>query len=155
MQINPRMSQSEYVITVQSITGLIHDQGSAPGCLPYKIVVQVSLPVKEFNRLCPINGPARSTLCGRQPARRDLGSLVVLVNNMVYGFNKNIPAYSPSIDSQGSKRAKNGIKTIEFVYFLSKSQWQQAEALGFEHFKFEGHDPIVKGYQFIPLYKAA
>lgn len=115
--------------TIKSITGQIHDQGF--GGYPYKIVVRVEIPVAEFNKLCPVMGKARTSMYGpRQAAPRDLGNLVLDVNNAVYKLNKNIPAYNPSIDSNGSSRAKNGVKTMEFVYFFSNHD--QAEKLGYE-----------------------
>jgi len=82
--------------TIKSITGLVHDTGY--GGYPYKVVVMVQVDAKEVAKL-----------------KGDLGSLVVSVNNAVYALNKNIPAHNPSIDSQGSRRAKNGVKTMEFV----------------------------------------
>lgn len=129
------------MITVNSIIGQIHDTGF--GGYPYKVVVSVSLPVSEFNKLCPVVSPARSTICGRKPAGRALGSLVVEVNNLVYGMNSNIPAHNPSIDSQGSRRASDGIKTMEFVYFFRDHE--QAIRLGFEVMR-------LKSGEFYPKY---
>ena len=98
---------------IKSITGSIHDTGF--GGYPYKVTVMVELPMTDFKKLCPKN---------------DLGHLVLDVNNTVYAINNNIPAYNPSIDSQGSRRAKNGVKTLEFVYFLKDHQ--KAIKLGFK-----------------------
>lgn len=138
---------------IKSIVGSIHDSGAAPGCLPYKITVMVEIDVKEFNKLCPKVGKSENTMFGRRPARRNLGNLVLDVNNTVYRFNNNILAHYPSIDSNGDKRAKNGVKTLEFCYFMGKQDWQRAEALGFEYFKFKGQEPMVKNFQRIDLLK--
>lgn len=118
---------------IKSIAACTHD--SSYGGVPFKVVVQVEIDVKEFNKLCPVVGKSRNTLCGRVAAPRDLGNLVMQVNDAVYSINSNIPAYNPSIDSSGHKRAVNGVKTLEFVYFLKDEE--RARALGFEYHK--GH----------------
>lgn len=123
--------QPEYPFVIDSIIASIHD--TSFGGYPFKVTVRISIDVKEFNRLCPITSKSQSSMFGRRPARRDLGSLVVLVNNAVYDVNSNIPAHNPSIDSRGGSRARNGIKTMEFVYFFRDVE--RARALGFEFHK--------------------
>lgn len=117
------------MIKIKSLIASVHD--TSYGGYPYKVIAIIELPVKDFNKLCPKIGPSRQTLLGRRPALRDLGNLVTLVNNAVYIWNKDIPAYNPSIDSNGDKRTKEGIKTLEFVYFFNDVN--KAKALGFEH----------------------
>lgn len=116
------------MFSIESITGSVHD--TSYGGYPYKITVTIKLSVKEFNRLCPTIGKSRQSITGRVKVPRDLGNLVLNVNNALYKLNPNIPAYNPSIDSQGSSRAKGGYKTMEFVYFLN--DWNRAERLGFK-----------------------
>lgn len=122
-------------IALKSIVATMHDTGSAPGCLPYKIIVIVQLPITAFNKLCPVSGRSQPR---KSRKTRDLGNLVLTVNNMLYAFNKYIPAYNPLIDSDGHTKAKSGIKTLKFEYFMGKQDWQRAEALGYEHFKLNG-----------------
>lgn len=121
---------------------IVQDHDSSYGGYPAKVVVKVQLPVKEFNKLCPKRVFGYS---------RDLGNLVLNVNNAVYAINKNIPAYYPSIDSNGSKRAVKGIKTFEFVYFVKSAN--QAELLGLDCFKFANGTISVKYGQYKVLYK--
>jgi hypothetical protein len=121
---------------IKSIIGRMHDTGAAPGCLPYKIVVMVELPMTEFKKLCP---------------KDDLSNLVYRVNSEVYEFNNAIPAYHPSIDSQGSRRAKNGIKTLEFVYFMDKSMHERAQSLGFKVTKLRNGDFYPNYYQCVKI----
>ncbi len=83
------------------------------GGYPFKVVVEVSLDAKVFNKL-----------------KGDLGSLVLTVNNMIYKLNPNIRSYSPSIDSRGSSRAKAGVKTLTFEYF--DKDLSRAKALGMD-----------------------
>lgn len=125
---------------VKSITGRIHDTGY--GGYPYKITVMIEVPVAEFNTLCPIVGKASHGICGYRAPRRDLGNLVVQVNNALCAFNRDIPAWNPSIDSNGSKRSKNGIKTLEFVYFFQDHT--VAQKLGFEVMKLKNGDHYPK-----------
>lgn len=134
----------EQKFTIKSIRASVHDSGSAPGCLPYKITAVIEIPVKEFNKLCPLRDGSRY-----------LGHLAVQVNNAVYDFNSNIPASRPSIDPQGHRRAKNGIKTMEFNYFGSRADYERMKALGFEHYEFKNQEPMVKYGQFIDLMKGA
>lgn len=135
------------MFTVKSITGKIHDLGY--GGYPYKVVVMVEISVKDYNKMCPIWAPAKSTIFGRQPAKRDLSSLVIDVNNHVYRINKNIPAHNPSIDSLGGSRSKNGIKTMEFVYFFKDHE--RAEALGFDLLKLKNGDVLPRYGQYISI----
>jgi hypothetical protein len=130
-----------------SVIASIHDTGF--GGYPFKVTVTIELPVLEFNKLCPVTGKSRQTMFGqRKPASRDLGNLVLDVNNAVYAFNPDIPAYSPSIDSKGSKKSLNGIKTMEFVYFFKDTA--KARNLGFEfHAGINSEHP--KAYQSIKL----
>lgn len=73
----------------------------------------------------------------------NLGNLVVDVNNEVYRRSGNlVPAYNPSIDSQGSKRFKNGVKTMEFVYFFKDHSL--AETLGIELLKLKNGEVLPK-----------
>ncbi len=133
-------------LKIKSVVASIHDTGF--GGIPFKVTVMVDISVAEFNKACPVVGKSRSTICGRTPARRDLGSLVLSVNNAVYAFNPDIPAHNPSIDSRGSSRAKNGIKTMEFVYFFSDVE--TATNLGFEFHS--GVNSMVPKYgQYIKL----
>ncbi len=104
-------------VSITSITGCIHDTGY--GGYPYKVVVMIQLPATEYVKLRPIKGHGR-----------DLGSLVLTVNNALYALNPDIPAYNPSIDSKGHKRAVRGIKTMEFVYFFKDHRL--AQRLGFK-----------------------
>lgn len=134
------------MFTIKSITGLIHDTGY--GGYPYKVVVMIDIPVKEFNKLCPIANRTRDYF-GKSTARRDLGQLVINVNNTVYDLNQDIPAHNPSIDSQGHSRAKNGIKTMEFVYFLRDHT--QAEKLGFEVRRFKNGECMPVHFQQVNL----
>lgn len=134
-------------IAIKSVTGQVHNTGF--GGYPYKIVCRVEIPVVEFNKLCKVTSPARSTICGRRPASRDLGSLVIAVNNLLYAHNGLIPAHNPSIDSQGSKRAKNGIKTMEFVYFFNDHG--RAEALGFQLLKLKNGEVLPKYNQYVTI----
>lgn len=137
---------------IKSMSGQIHDNGAATGCLPYKIIVMVEMNVKVYNKMCPIVRRSRPDYFGKSKARRDLGTLVVNVNNAVYDLsNKLVPAHYPNIDYKGERKAKAGIKTLEFVYFMGKSDWQAAETLGFEHFKFKNGDVSVKCGQYINL----
>lgn len=123
---------------IKSIETKVHD--TSFGGYPYKTVVIVEIETKEFNKKCPITSPARSTICGRQPARRDLGNLVLEVNNAVYALNSSIPAYNPSIDSKGGQRSKDGIKTMEFVYFFKDAD--TAEKLGLEVRRFKNGETM-------------
>ena len=134
-------------LKIKSITGAIHD--TSYGGYPYKVIVMIEVSIKEFNKICPIVSPAKHTICGRQAARRDLGSLVINVNNAVYDINSAIPAHNPSIDSKGDKRAKNGIKTMEFVYFFKDHD--TAANLGYEQFKMKNGEVIPKQYQYVDL----
>jgi hypothetical protein len=135
---------------IKSITATIHDTGY--GGYPYKIIVLVEVPVTEFNKRCPVTVKAERTPYGNRPAKRDLGNLVLEVNNAVYALNRAIPAYNPSIDSRGSSRARNGLKTLEFVYFMNDHE--RAKLLGFQ-FHERMREPTPKQYQSIDLYKAA
>lgn len=134
------------MFTIKSVRATIHDTGY--GGYPYKVIVVVEVDAKAYAKL-PILRKAQTTICGRSEAVRDLGSLVLDVNNAVYAFNPDIPAHNPSIDSNGSKRAKNGIKTMEFVYFFRDHE--AAKNLGFDFHgeRIKGHDggPVVKNFQ--------
>lgn len=121
-------------VTIKSITGCIHDTGF--GGYPYKVIVMVQLPSKEHKTL-----------------KDDLGSLVLEVNNTVYGLNRNIPAHNPSIDSQGSKNAKNGIKIMEFVYFFQDHE--TALRLGFNTMKLKSGDYHPKYNDYVEILKGA
>lgn len=119
---------------IKSIKGSIHDLGY--GGYPYKVTVLVEVDVKDYNKLPVVRKASVSPYSRkRQEAVRDLGSLVLEVNNAVYALNNNIPAYNPSIDSNGSKRAVKGVKTLEFVYFFSDHA--RAAALGFKQHTFK------------------
>lgn len=135
---------------IKSIQATVHDTGY--GGYPYKVIVQVDVDAKAYAKL-PVLRKSKQTICGRQGAVRDLGSLVVSVNNAVYALNPNIPAYNPSIDSKGSKRSRAGVKSMEFVYFFRDHAC--AKALGFEFFgeRIVGWDggPQVKNFQRIEL----
>ncbi len=134
------------MFTIKSVRATLHDTGY--GGYPYKVIVTIQVDPKAYAKL-PVLRKAQNTICGRRDAVRDLGSLVLDVNNAVYDYNPDIPAHNPSIDSQGGSRAKNGIKTMEFVYFFRDHG--TAKNLGFEfhgeHIK--GHDggPVVKNFQ--------
>lgn len=132
---------------IKSIAVMNHD--SSFGGYPAKVKVSVQIETKAFNKLCPIINRTKSYF-GTSKSVRDLGNLVVDVNNAVYKFNANIPAHSPSIDSQGSKRAVNGVKTLEFVYFVKTAE--QAERLGFEVHNFKDGKSVKYG-QYINLLK--
>jgi len=133
------------MFTIKSINASIHD--TSYGGYPFKVTVQIEVDAKKYSKL-RVTRPAEHTLFGRKPARRDLSSLVVDVNNAVYQLNSNIPSYNPSIDSQGSKRARNGIKSMEFVYFFDDTE--TARKLGFEFHNNVSQDP--KYNQHIKLY---
>lgn len=92
------------------------------------VTVMVQIETKNFNKLCAIVRHKKS-LYNAKPVR-DLGNLVLDVGNRVYNMNSNIPAYYPSIDPQGSKRAVKGVKTLEFNYYVKSAE--QAEKLGLE-----------------------
>ncbi len=123
------------MFTIKSVRATIHDTGY--GGYPYKVIVTVAVDAKAYAKL-PVLRKAQNTICGRRDAVRDLGSLVVGVNNAVCEYNPDIPAHNPSIDSQGGSRAKNGIKTMEFVYFFRDHE--RAKNLGFEF-----HGERIKG----------
>lgn len=131
------------MFTIKSVRATIHDTGF--GGYPYKVVVTVAVDAKAYSKL-PVLRKAKNTICGHTPAARDLGSLVVAVNNAVYAFNPDIPAHNPSIDSKGGSRAKNGVKSMEFVYFFKDHE--TAKNLGFEFFseRIKNHDgePVPK-----------
>jgi hypothetical protein len=121
---------------IKSISAQIHDTGY--GGYPFKIVVQVAVDAKSYAKL------------PRHGSKRDLGPLVLSVNNALYAFNSNIPAHNPSIDSEGGTRARKGIKTMEFVYFFKDVG--AAKALGYELHK--GVNSMVPKYgQYINLMK--
>lgn len=124
---------------IKSITGQIHDTGF--GGYPFKVIAMVEVSSKYYNTLKKFKGSSK----------RDLGSLVLDINNAVYAINTNIPAHYPSIDSNGSRNAKNGIKTMEFVYFFKSSI--QAELLGFEIMKLKNGECIPKYGQYINIYR--
>lgn len=134
------------MFTIKSIFARVHDTGF--GGYPYKVIVTVDVDAKTFAKL-PVIRKAQQTICGRKDAVRDLGSLVLGVNNAVYKLNPNIPSHNPSIDSSGGSRARNGIKTMEFVYFFRDHS--RARALGFEFFgdkvKHSDGSPCVKSFQ--------
>lgn len=132
---------------IKSIVGRIHD--TSYGGYPYKIVVQIQIETKEFNKLCPVMRKSQTTMFGRNSAKRDLGNLVLDVNNALHSINNTIPAHNPSIDSQGHGRAKNGIKTMEFVYFFNDHV--KAEKLGFELMKFKNGEIVPKYYQTVQI----
>lgn len=134
---------------ITSITGKIHD--TSFGGYPYKIIVTVEIPVSEFNKLCPVIGKKSGGYLKREKSVRDLGNLVLDVNNAVYRVNTHIPAHNPSIDSQGSKRASKGIKTLEFVYFLNDHD--VAEKLGFNLFRLKTGEIVPKYSQYVNLYE--
>lgn len=98
-------------ITISGLSASIHD--TSFGGYPFKVTATIQVDSKQYNKL-----------------KGDLGSLVLTVNNVLYSLNSNIPAYNPSIDSEGSKRASKGIKTLEFVYFFKDTI--KAKNLGFE-----------------------
>lgn len=133
---------------IKDMYATIHD--TSYGGYPYKVIVMVELPVEEFNKLCPKIGKARPNPYGKSSgAPRDLGGLIIDVNNAVYALNSDIPAHNPSIDSKGSTRAKNGIKTLEFVYFFSDHN--KAERLGFEVFRHKNGEVLAKNFQCIDI----
>lgn len=146
-------------IKITSITGAIHDlscsalSNPGQGGYPYKIVVRVSLDAAEFKTLCPIVGKASRSICGYRAPSRDLGSLVRAVNFMLHRLNPLIPAYNPSIDSRGETRAKGGIKTLEFVYFLASHE--TAEKLGFELMHLRNGECLPKYGQYVELMREA
>jgi hypothetical protein len=133
---------------IKSITGSIHD--TSFGGYPYKITVMVEIPVKDFNKICPIVRRDRSYF-GSSKSVRDLGNLVLDVNNAVYRLNSEIPSYNPSIDSNGSRRAFKGLKTLEFVYFFKDHS--RAEKLGFEVFRNKIDDAWPKYGQYIKIFE--
>jgi hypothetical protein len=114
---------------ITSIVASVHHTGF--GGLPYKVTAIVQMPIAEFNKLCPVIGKPTRTYFGLSKTKRNLGNLVLAVNNAVYKAHSAIPAYNPSIDSQGARRAKNGVKTLEFVYFFDSRP--RAIDLGFQH----------------------
>ncbi len=71
----------------------------------------------------------------------DLGNLVLRVNNELYKTYK-VPAYNPSIDSTGAKRAKNGVKTLVFEYF--SNDMELAEHLGLDIMRLKNGETLVK-----------
>ena len=99
-----------------------HDRGY--GGYRYKVIVCIELDVAEYNKLPKIT---IKSFFGKK-TRRHLDNLVITVNNLVYNLNKHIPVYNPSIDSQGDKRSKNGVKSMQFEYFFNDHD--KAEALG-------------------------
>lgn len=132
-------------IQITSLVASVHD--TSFGGYPYKVTAIIEIPIKEFNKKCPITGLSRTGLTGRTPAKRDLGHLVLEVNNTLYKLNSAIPAYNPSIDSNGSKRASKGVKTLRFEYFFK--DLDKAVSLGFEHYNNSEH--AVKYGQYIDL----
>lgn len=117
---------------IKSITGTVHDTGF--GGFPYKVIVNIEIDSKDYNKL-KVTRKASSGMFGHVPAQRDLGPLVLDVNNTVYRLNENIPAHNPSIDSKGSKKAIKGVKSMEFVYFFSDHN--KAEKLGYKILKYK------------------
>lgn len=130
------------MIKLKSITTSLHD--SSYGGYAYKVTVMVNVNADYYKTL-KVTRKAQSTMFGHSPASRDLGPLVIDVNNLVYRFNNNIPAYNPSIDSTGTKKAKGGIKTMEFVYFFNDHD--KARALGIKFIR----DSIAQYGQYISL----
>lgn len=135
------------MFSIRSITATIHDTGF--GGYPFKVIVMVDIPTKDFNKLCSVVSKRPATIFRSSRAVRDLGNLVMEVNSVVYKMNSNISAYNPSIDSEGSKKAKNGIKTLEFVYF--SKNLDSAEKLGFEFHNFKNSEKSIKAFQTIEL----
>jgi len=82
-------------IKIQALVGRIHD--TSFGGYPYKVVATVEVSAQDFKRL-----------------KGDLGNLVLDVNNAVYALSPEVPSYNPMVDSK--RRAKGGVKTLEFVY---------------------------------------
>lgn len=96
--------------SIKRITAQEHDSSSSAGLSKFKVIVELEIiDLKAFKKL-----------------KGNLGDLVLSVSNEVYGLNKNIPAYYPTVDSK--KRAKDGIKPIEFIYYFGS--YARAEALG-------------------------
>jgi hypothetical protein len=142
-----KLNRKGDIMRIKSVTGQIHDLGY--GGYPYKIIVMVEVDVKEYSKL-PVLRKAESSLYGkRTEAVRDLGSLVLEVNNAVYKLNNNIPAYNPFIDSNGGKRAKGGVKTLEFVYFMTDHV--KAAALGFEQLVLKTGEVLPKSGQYVKI----
>ncbi len=100
---------------VNSLIIAVHDTGY--GGYPIKYVATVTLPIKDYTKL-----------------KGKLGNLVLDVNNALYK-TYGIPAYNPSIDSKGSRRAKDGIKTLVFEYF--SKDLLKAKELGMPMFEFK------------------
>jgi len=111
---------------IKSLVGRVHD--TSFGGYPFKIIATITITTKEFNKLPVLRREAASMFGGARVVRK-LGELVLAVNNKVYAVNNNIPAYYPSIDPEGSKRAVKGIKTMIFEYFIK--DLETAERLGF------------------------
>lgn len=112
---------------IKSLTAQVHD--TSYGGYPFKIVAVIEVDNKAFLKL-PILRRTPASMFGPAKTSRDLGSLVVAVNNAVYAVNRAIPAYNPSIDPRGEKRAKNGVKTMIFEYF--SQDYEAAKLLGFK-----------------------
>jgi len=111
---------------IKSLVGRVHD--TSFGGYPFKIIATVTITTKEFNKL-PVLRREAASMFGGAHVVRDLGKLVVAVNNKVYAVNNNIPTYNPSVDSKGGKRASRGVKTMVFEYFIQ--DFEIAERLGF------------------------
>lgn len=130
------------MLKIKSIYATIHDLGY--GGYPFKVIVNIELSIGKFNQLCPKIKTKKSKFT-KNCTSRNLSELVQKVNNMVYKYNCHIPAFNPSIDSKGSKRSKNGIKTLEFVYFFKNTN--NARNLGFKfHDKVNVNFPIYNQY---------
>ncbi len=111
---------------IKSLVGQVYD--TSFGGHPFKIIATITITTKQFNKLPVLRREAASMFGGARVVR-DLGALVMAVNNRVYAVNNNIPAYNPSIDPNGSKRASEGLKTMVFEYFFQ--DFEVAEKLGF------------------------
>lgn len=109
---------------IKSITLQEHDRGY--GGYPFKVVVRIDIiDAKAFKKL-----------------KGNLGSLVLDVNNAVYGINKLIPSHCPSIDNLGGKNFKNGVKPMVWEYFIRDAH--VAKALGFPGFTTKAGEFIGK-----------
>lgn len=118
------------MFTIKSVVGCIHDLGF--GGYPYKVIATIEIRAESYKKL-----------------KGDLGSLVLDVNNALYRLNRDIPAHNPSIDSQGHRRAKNGVKTMEFEYLFQDHA--RAEALGYKLLKLRNGEVLPEYNQYVKI----
>ena len=121
------------MFSIENVYSSDHDsmagQGGRIG-FRYKTVFIIKMPAKQWNEL----------------KKRDLGGLVVDVANVIYSQYGFKSTYNPSIDSNGSKNAKNGIKTLTFEYFHNSEDDALKTGYDFEHGYMRHHQRAEKKY---------